>query len=133
MLKINPLTENAILPERKSKTAAGFDLFSAYDYTIKPVYEYGSTLVKTDISVELPENSYGRIAPRSGLAYNHCIDIGAGVIDEDYNSGIMVAWDLPDKPLPLGYSMYDNKSIIITGILRDGFDKITELQYLDKI
>ncbi len=28
--------------------------------------------------------TYGRVAPRSGLAVKHFIDVGAGVVDEDY-------------------------------------------------
>ena len=30
-----------------------------------------------------------------------------GVIDEDYGSGVMVAWDLPSQPLPQGYQAWD--------------------------
>lgn len=33
---------------------------------------------------------YGRIAPRSGLAWKNHIDVGAGVIDEDYRGNIGV-------------------------------------------
>lgn len=38
----------------------------------------------------IPEGYYGRIAPRSGLACKHFIDVGAGVIDSDYRGEIMV-------------------------------------------
>jgi len=53
-----------------------------------------------------------------------------GVIDEDYGSGVTVAWNLPESPLPDGYKCYDGKWAVVSGILRDGFDKETELQYL---
>lgn len=53
-----------------------------------------------------------------------------GVIDQDYETGVMVAWDLPEHPLPEGYVAYDGKPAIATGILRDGFDKGNELQFL---
>lgn len=55
-----------------------------------------------------------------------------GVIDEDYGTGVMIAWDGPPEraSLPVGYSRYDNKPIIVTNILRDGFDKKTELRLL---
>lgn len=56
-----------------------------------------------------------------------------GVIDDDYGAGVMVAWDLPNRPLPQGYNKYDGKWAIQTGILRDGFDKKSELQYLEKV
>jgi dUTPase len=36
----------------------------------------GKVIAKTDIQIELPQGCYGRIAPRSGLAANHHIDIG---------------------------------------------------------
>ena len=56
-----------------------------------------------------------------------------GVIDEDYGTGVMVAWDLPNGPLPPGYRRYDGRWAIESGILRDGFDKDTELDLLEAI
>lgn len=56
-----------------------------------------------------------------------------GVIDEDYGTGVMVAWDLPDQPLPRGYSVYDGKPAISSGILRDGFDKKKDLHFLELV
>lgn len=54
---------------------------SAYEYIVPP---NGKELIKTDLQIEVPENTYGRIAPRSGLAWKYHIDVGAGVIDADY-------------------------------------------------
>jgi hypothetical protein len=56
-----------------------------------------------------------------------------GVIDEDYGSGFMVAWDLHGRPLPAGYRQCDGRPSIVSGILRDGFDKETELKLLDVV
>ena len=36
----------------------------------------------------VPPGTYGRIAPRSGLALKHHIDIGASVVDEDYTGPV---------------------------------------------
>jgi len=46
--------------------------------------------VETNIKVSLPRGCYGRIAPRSGLALHHGIDVGGGVIDPDYEGTIGV-------------------------------------------
>lgn len=56
-----------------------------------------------------------------------------GILDEDYGSGITIAWDLPERPLPPGYREYDGRPLIQTGILRDGFDKRTELHFLEPV
>lgn len=55
-----------------------------------------------------------------------------GVVDEYYNGGVMIAWDLPDRPLPEGYRVYDGRPAIASGILRDGFSW-DELEYLEAI
>nr|CUU99197.1 hypothetical transcript [Hymenolepis microstoma] len=50
----------------------------------------GRALINTDIQISLPPGCYGRIAPRSGLCLKYGIDVGAGVIDQDYRGNIMV-------------------------------------------
>ncbi|BES97623.1 deoxyuridine 5'-triphosphate nucleotidohydrolase [Nesidiocoris tenuis] len=87
VLRFAKLTENAFAPTKGSDLAAGFDLKSAYDYLVPA---RGKELVKTDIQVAIPEGCYGRVAPRSGLAWKHHIDVGAGVIDADYTGNVGV-------------------------------------------
>ncbi|XP_062926999.1 deoxyuridine 5'-triphosphate nucleotidohydrolase-like [Mobula hypostoma] len=87
VLKFAKLSENAYRPTRGSARAAGYDLYSAYDYVILP---QDKVIVKTDIQIALPPGFYGRVAPRSGLAAKHFIDVGAGVIDEDYRGNVGV-------------------------------------------
>ncbi|XP_062819667.1 deoxyuridine 5'-triphosphate nucleotidohydrolase, mitochondrial isoform X2 [Anolis carolinensis] len=86
-LRFAKLSENAVAPSRGSSKAAGYDLYSAYDYEIPAS---GKAIVKTDIQIALPTGCYGRVAPRSGLAAKHFIDVGAGVIDEDYRGNVGV-------------------------------------------
>lgn len=38
----------------------------------------------------MPSGTYGRVAPRSGLAAKSGIDVGAGVIDADYRGELKV-------------------------------------------
>lgn len=86
-LFIKRLSSNAVLPSRASFGAAGYDLSSAYNYTVKA---RGKELIKTDLCIIVPSGTYGRIAPRSGLAWKHSIDVGAGVIDSDYRGNLGV-------------------------------------------
>ena len=79
------ITANATKPSKATPDSAGYDLSSAYDYIIPPK---DKLLIMTDLQLEFPINSYGRIAPRSGLALNHFIDVGAGVIDRDYRGNV---------------------------------------------
>lgn len=62
-------------------------IVSAYDAVVPA---RGKELVKTDIQIEVPFGTYGRVAPRSGLAWKNFIDVGAGVIDQDYRGNVGV-------------------------------------------
>ncbi|XP_041799362.1 deoxyuridine 5'-triphosphate nucleotidohydrolase, mitochondrial isoform X2 [Chelmon rostratus] len=87
VLRFAKLSENATTPTRGSAKAAGYDLYSAYDYCIGPL---DKAIVKTDIQIAVPHGCYGRVAPRSGLAAKNFIDVGAGVVDEDYRGNVGV-------------------------------------------
>jgi dUTP pyrophosphatase len=50
----------------------------------------GRALIPTGLSMAIPAGWYGRIAPRSGLAWKNGIDVLAGVIDADYLGDIGV-------------------------------------------
>ena len=86
-LKVKLLSPKATLPIKGTNLAAGYDLTSAQQLTIPP---NGRALVQTDISISVPKGTYGRIAPRSGLAVKHGITTRAGVIDADYTRPIGV-------------------------------------------
>jgi dUTP pyrophosphatase len=87
VMLVKKLSEHAIMPIRGSALSAGFDLASAVD-TIIPAK--GKGIVATDLSIATPKNTYARIAPRSGLAVKKFIDVGAGVVDEDYRGPVGV-------------------------------------------
>jgi len=87
VLKVKLLSENAVLPKRGSVEAAGYDLSSAVEIVVPA---RGRALVATDIAVMVPHGTYGRVAPRSGLAVKHGIATGAGVIDSDYRGNVGV-------------------------------------------
>ena len=70
MLLVVKLSEHATIPTRGSPLAAGYDLYSAQDTNIPA---RGKGLVKTDIQIRVPRGTYGRVAPRSGLAWKQHI------------------------------------------------------------
>lgn len=87
LIKFKKLSDSATVPTRGSDFAAGYDLYSTEDYTL----ECGERkLFKTNIAMAIPSGLYGRIAPRSGLAFKDGIDTLAGVIDEDYRGDVGV-------------------------------------------
>ena len=110
VLRVKRLNADATLPQRQSPGAAGYDLFSAEDCVVEA---RGKQLVHTKLAIELPQGfsslaffppisfpiahlflwhpgTYGRIAPRSSLAWKGFIDVGAGVIDGDYRGEVGV-------------------------------------------
>jgi dUTP pyrophosphatase len=86
-LQVKCLRENVRLPTRGSDGAVGYDLYSDEDVTIA---RGARALISTGLAVVLPVGTYGRVAPRSGLAVKHGIQVGAGVIDPDYTGELKV-------------------------------------------
>lgn len=86
-LKVMLLSQDAKLPEINTPGSIGYDLSSAQDLLVPA---HGRVLVLTNIAVQLPVGTYGRIAPRSGLALKHSVDVAAGVIDPGYTGDIGV-------------------------------------------
>ena len=86
-LQVRLLSPSATAPTRGSLYAAGYDMYASSAVTIPAK---SRALVSTDVAIAVPAGTYGRIAPRSGLASKHFIDVGAGVIDEDYRGEVKV-------------------------------------------
>lgn len=86
-LLVKKLDADAKIPSRATEGSAGYDISSAEDVTIAAKSRAG---VSTGISIRVPKNTYGRIAPRSGLAVKHGIDVLAGVVDFDYTGEVKV-------------------------------------------
>lgn len=85
VLEFKRLDARATLPTRGSELSAGLDLYSIEEMTIGPKQRH---LAKTGLAVAIAPGFYGRIAPRSGLASKHGLDVLSGVIDSDYRGEI---------------------------------------------
>ena len=109
-INVKKLSENAMVPTQGTKFAAGYDLYAAED----AVVVCGTRkLIKTNISMEITPGYYGRISPRSGLAYKNGIDVLAGVIDSDYRGDIGVILYNTDKNIDFTVKKGDRIAQII--------------------
>lgn len=86
-LRVRRLTHTATLPTRGTAGAVGYDLYASEDCIIP---RGARAIVSTGIAMVIPTDCYGRVAPRSGLAAKHGIQVGAGVIDPDYTGEVKV-------------------------------------------
>ncbi|KAG2498193.1 hypothetical protein HYH03_003947 [Edaphochlamys debaryana] len=128
-LLVKKLSDKATLPKRGSAGAAGYDLSSAED-TVVPAR--GKAIVKTDIAIRVPKGTYGRVAPRSGLAVKNFIDTGAGVIDEDYRGNVgVVLFNHSDKDFEV--KVGDRVAqLILERIVVPDVDEVEELDATDR-
>jgi dUTP pyrophosphatase len=96
-VKVKRIHPAAKLPARGTNWSAGADLCCLEAFTLKPGERKS---VPTGLIVEIPHGWYGRVAPRSGLAANHGVDMLAGVIDSDYRAELKVLMiNLGDAPV----------------------------------
>ena len=86
-VQVKKLSADARVPTKGSAKAAGHDQYASEGTEI-PAGE--QVMVETGIAIQLPHNTYGRIAPRSGLAVKHRLATNAGVIDSDYRGEVKV-------------------------------------------
>lgn len=88
------LTQDAEDVVQGTDKSAGYDI-KACETVLIPARS--KQTVKTGLRVEFPVGVHGRLASRSGLAVKHGIEVGAGVIDEDYEGELMVLlWNHSD-------------------------------------
>lgn len=93
-MKINlkKLTESAVLPERGSAFAAGYDLFADIQ-TVLEIQPHETAMIPTGLAMEIPEGYFGGIFARSGLAAKESLRPAncVGVVDADYRGEVKVA------------------------------------------
>ena len=92
-MKIKRLNEKAKIPTRGSENAAGYDLYACLPDKELVIWPHDTVLVDTGWAMRIPNDCYGAIFARSGLAFKqglrpaNCV----GVIDQDYRGPVKVA------------------------------------------
>ncbi|KAG6513514.1 hypothetical protein ZIOFF_023844 [Zingiber officinale] len=94
--------------KQKSSRAARFDLAASEDVLI-PLRD--RKLIPTDLRMEIPFRTYDRIATRSGIAWNHSLDVGAGVIDFDYR-GTTSSWTSEPHSMDISMNAIENEDFL---------------------
>ncbi|WP_211269564.1 dUTP diphosphatase [Paenibacillus glacialis] len=98
-----PGNEDVKLPEKMSRLASGYDLYSAVEEDV--ILQPGERkLIPTGFAIAMPEGLEAQIRPRSGLALKHgitCLNT-PGTIDADYRGEIRVLLiNLGDAPFTI--------------------------------
>lgn len=86
-VRFTRLHPEAITPRIAHDGDVAADLFALESIYMRPG---SSAKISTGIAIALPPGYYGRVLSRSGLAFTHQIEAGAGVIDNGYRGEIQV-------------------------------------------
>jgi dUTP pyrophosphatase len=91
-INVKKLRDNAVIPTRGSEYAAGYDLYAAIDETVV-IGPHETQKIGTGLSFELPENTFGMIVARSGLATKEGLRPAncSGICDSDYRGEYIIA------------------------------------------
>jgi dUTP pyrophosphatase len=104
-VKIKKLHEDAVIPQYQTTGAAGFDFHAIEDMEI-PTRK--TVLVKTGLSMEIPEGYELQVRPRSGMSLKTKMRIAnsPGTVDSDYRGEICI---IMENMSMLGALPYDIK------------------------
>lgn len=88
-VKIKKLSPEAVIPQYQTTGAAGFDFHAIEDMEINPRQ---TVLVKTGLSMEIPEGYELQVRPRSGMSLKTKMRVAnsPGTIDSDYRGEICI-------------------------------------------
>ena len=132
-IKIKKLNKNAIVPTRGSSSAAGYDLDACIESPII-ITPHSTVKVGTGIAIELPEEYFGAIFARSGLATKNGLRPAncVGVCDADYRNEYIIALhndtDIPQTINP----MERVAQLVIMPFLPVEFEEVDELSTTER-
>lgn len=127
-IELKKLNENAVLPSRGSKEAAGYDLYALSDQPIE-IEPHKTLLVGTGLSMAIPDGYFGGVFARSGLASKRSLRPAncVGVIDSDYRGELMVPIHNDSEEKKIIEAKERIAQLIILPYLSVEFDEVEEL------
>lgn len=92
-LKVKKLHPDAVIPKYATMGSAGFDLVAIEDVNIPAAM---TVLIKTGLSVEIPQGYELQIRPRSGNSLKTMLRVAnsPGTVDSDYRGEVcVIGWN----------------------------------------
>lgn len=92
-LKVKKMKNDAVIPTRGSKEAAGVDLYACIDEPIT-IIPGETKMFGSGIACDFPEGYFGAVVPRSSVGIKRKLTLpnSVGIIDHDYNGEIIIAF-----------------------------------------
>ena len=127
-INIKKLTETAILPERGSSYAAGYDLFADVKEVVE-IMPHTTAMIPTGLAMEIPEGYFGGIFARSGLASKESLRPAncVGVVDADYRGEVKVALHNDGDVVRTITPGQKVAQLVVVPFLSVEFDEVAEL------
>ena len=127
-INIKKLTETAVLPERGSAYAAGYDLFADIKENVV-IKAHTTAMIPTGLAMELPEGYWGGIFARSGLAAKESLRPAncVGVVDADYRGEVKVALHNDSDESRVITPGQKVAQLVVVPFLSVEFDEVEEL------
>ena len=89
IIKVKKVSHTAIVPERMSIGAAGYDLYADIETPIR-IMPHETVMIQSNIAFEIPKNYFGAVYARSGLSTKMGLRPATcvSVIDSDYRGSV---------------------------------------------
>lgn len=132
-IEIKKLTNSAIIPERGTHYAAGYDLFSDIDADLI-ISPHETKMIGTGLSVAIPEGYFGGIYARSGISAKEGLRPAncTGVIDSDYRGEIKVALHNDSNEERIVKPAQKIAQLVIQPFLSVEFSEVSELSETER-
>jgi dUTP pyrophosphatase len=129
-LKVMRLDPNLPLPEYKTASASGLDLYSALteNLHIEPgrVVKFG-----TGVAVEIPDGYEGQVRPRSSISESGLV-VSVGTIDSDYRGEIKITAVNAGRELLILRPGYRIAQLVISPVARCEVVEVEELSETER-
>lgn len=134
-VKIKKLHPDAVIPAYATPGAAGFDLVALTDITL---FSGETKLIKTGLSVEIPQGFEMQVRPRSGTSLKTPLRVAnsPGTIDSDYRGEVCVIMTHTGQPFwPGPFEVKKGERIaqgVICPVVQAQFEVTEDLSVTDR-